>query len=330
LNELIAICGDILCSKLTHTHIRDFIATQRKLPPNYSKNFPKQSPLDVAQKQHKKLMQPRSINDKIGYISVFFQWCIAQGFMDQDYAKGKKLPGAKPGKTTHEIYTPDLIVKAFAHPGFTNDPFPHDRPERFWLPILAMHTGARLAELIQLRCDNIKQLDSVWCMEIMPDEEDAASRLKTDNAQRVVPLHPFLLELKFPEYVEQCRKMKQHRIFENCVARNGKYGKDFSQYFNKFFRPQAGLAAKRQGMKLDFHSWRNTFINAAKQCGAETRMIEETVGHFDSTGAKQSMSMDYYAQAYSPKKRYEDMMIKVSFDVDLSHLLDHPIIKAIK
>ncbi len=73
--------------------------------------------------------------------------------------------------------------------------------------------------------------------------------------------------------------------------------------------------------KKDFHSFRNTFINAAKQARVEIAMIEETVGHASALGNRQqSMSGDYYASDYNERIRYEELMLKVEFDLDHSHL----------
>ena len=146
--------------------------------------------------------------------------------------------------------------------------------------------------------------------------------MKTVNAIRTVPLHPVLAdELNFPAFVERVHKAGHDRVFPEIKPRQGKYGKVVSQWFNKTFKPKLDIQPPRKGYKKDFHSFRNTFIDAAKQARVDIGMIEETVGHASSLGNRpQSMSGDYYASHYTEKIRYEELMLKVRFDVELDRL----------
>lgn len=320
IREFLEIAGVETVQEINHRCMRDYIDVLKSLPPNYTKRHPNMAAVDVAKLEHEKTVSARTINDKIGIVSRFFKWAINQGYMEVDYADGKRLPKGKPQHSTHEAYTIEDLRKMFSAPAYENDTF--RSPYQFWMIPLALYTGARQSELAQLRCDDLYKADDIWCIRIRPDDEDDSSRVKTVNAIRTVPLHPVLTdELNFPAFVERVHKAGHDRVFPEIKPRQGKYGKVVSQWFNDRFKGKLDIQPPRAGFKKDFHSFRNTFINAAKQARVDISIIEETVGHASALGNRpQSMSGDYYASHYTEKIRYEELMLKVRFDVELDLL----------
>lgn len=71
---------------------------------------------------------------------------------------------------------------------------------RFWLPITAMLTGARIAELCQLSREDISERHGVWTLQITAA---GGRRLKTPQSERIVPLHEELIRLGFLSYVRK-------------------------------------------------------------------------------------------------------------------------------
>jgi Phage integrase family. len=319
IKEFMAISGAINIEKVNHPMMRHYVEVLQALPPNYSKNFPDRTVLEVAKLDHEKTVAARTVNDKIGIMGRFFRWAINQGYIENNFADGKRLPKGKPQKSTHEAWTLDDIQKMFDAPQYVKDSF--RSPYQFWMIPLALYTGARQSELAQLRCEDLYVTDGLWCIRIHPDADDASSRVKTINAIRTIPLHPVLVEeLKFPAFVEMVRKKGHNRIFPEIKPRQGKYGKVVSQWFNDRFKKKLDLQPPRAGFKKDFHSFRNTFIDAAKQARVPMEIIEETVGHASALGNRQqSMSGDYYASDYSERIRYEELMLKVEFAIDLTN-----------
>ncbi|QGY40525.1 tyrosine-type recombinase/integrase [Pseudodesulfovibrio cashew] len=327
IREFMAITGAVHIEDVNHPMMREYVEVLKALPPNYTKNFPNLSVVEVSRLEHDKTVTARTVNDKIGVMGRFFRWAINQGYMTTNFADGKRLPKGKPQHSTHEAYTIEDLRKMFAAPQYVNDSF--RSPYQFWMVPLALYTGARQSELAQLRCDDLYKADDLWCIRIRPDDEDDSSRVKTVNAIRTVPLHPVLTdELNFPAFVERVHKAGHDRVFPEIKPRQGKYGKVVSQWFNDRFKKKLDIQPPRAGFKKDFHSFRNTFIDAAKQARVPIEMVEETVGHASALGNRQqSMSGDYYASDYNEWIRYEELMLKVNFDVKLSHLTNskyHP------
>ena len=72
----------------------------------------------------------------------------------------------------------------------------------FWLPIAALFTGARQAELAGLRVSNVQELEGVPLLFIVVNRR-AGKRIKTKASERVVPVHPELVKLGFLNYVAE-------------------------------------------------------------------------------------------------------------------------------
>jgi integrase len=66
-----------------------------------------------------------------------------------------------------------------------------------WVPWLAAYSGARVGELAQLRRQDVTREGEHWVLLLTPE----AGTIKTNEARKVV-LHPHLVDLGFPTFVE--------------------------------------------------------------------------------------------------------------------------------
>jgi hypothetical protein len=57
-----------------------------------------------------------------------------------------------------------------------------------WVPWVCAYTGARIAEICQLRPEDIKKIDGIWCIAFAAE----AGSLKNVNSERAVPVHSAL------------------------------------------------------------------------------------------------------------------------------------------
>jgi integrase len=74
----------------------------------------------------------------------------------------------------------------------------------FWLPLLALFAGARLNELASLRASDVahNEIIGTQCIFIKA-EKRSGKRLKTEQSERFVPLHPQLIATGFLGYVSE-------------------------------------------------------------------------------------------------------------------------------
>ncbi|PZQ02475.1 MAG: hypothetical protein DI587_03335 [Variovorax paradoxus] len=131
-----------------------------------------------------------------------------------------------------------------------------DEIAQYWLPLLALLTGARQAELCNLRVSDVVQRDGVWLLDI--NEEDDGKRVKSDAGIRMVPVHSKLIHLGFLDHVEGRRRAGGGLVFPGILVNPSRTA---SLYLSDWFRDrcQALGVYKRWS---DFHALRTT-VNTA-------------------------------------------------------------------
>ena len=156
--------------------------------------------------QDKRSSTPKPIgsgtrNKFAGAVSTFFDEAIKRNRATENPAKGlrvvrrRKSHERRQAFTTAELqklFTPEL--RAEVDRGFA---------ERWWVPCIHLMNGMRTNEACQLKLRDIVEVDGIPCMRIMP--EDAEQSTKTAESDRVVPLHPQLIEIGLLDYVEKRR-----------------------------------------------------------------------------------------------------------------------------
>jgi hypothetical protein len=117
----------------------------------------------------------------------------------------------------------------------------------YWLPLLALFSGARLNELAPM-CANDVKLDpssGIHFMTVVEDDETGRT-VKTENSVRAVPIHPELLRIGFLTFVDHRRKAdgQKARLFPEIQQNSkGNYGAAFSQWFGRHKRSASTMQA---------------------------------------------------------------------------------------
>lgn len=194
-------------------------------------------------------------------------------------------------------------------------------PERFWIPLLALYTGARQNELCQLRTADVTEIEGVPYIEICHNPELHQSTKTKKN--RTCPIHPDLVALGFLEY---CKSQKHDRLWPNLKLNNGKWQHEFSKWYCVTFRKKFCDPTVR---KLDFHGLRHTFLDWYKQNASlnfdTAKLLKSIAGHLDKfdtaiIGAvADDMTFDRYGKAYKVKKQME-LIERLDYGVDISQL----------
>ena len=70
------------------------------------------------------------------------------------------------------------------------------------MPWVCAYTGARISEICQLRTEDVKEIDGIWCIAFAAE----AGSLKNVNSERIVPVHDALKDEGFLQFVASCRK----------------------------------------------------------------------------------------------------------------------------
>ncbi|SER31225.1 Phage integrase family protein [Faunimonas pinastri] len=190
--------------------------------------------------------------------------------------------------------------------------------EMYWLPVLALYTGARLNELCQLTAEHVRLHNQRFHLDLLTETESRLRpkrlKLKSAAARRLVPIHDELIRIGFLDFVELRRK-GGGRLFQNLEADqwgyySGAVGKRLNRGIHKL---------KIRGPDYTFYSFRHCFSAACTRAAVPDRTKDRLMGH------KIQGAQGYYG---SPKPEPEESAVidHLSFPgVDLSpYLQDKP------
>lgn len=237
-----------------------------------------------------------TINKQLGAVQSICIWAKENGFVPEegqwvDPFSKLRLPEERSERTSFEMAELQLL---FSAPVFTEHQFPlgaHGEAG-FWLPVLALFTGARQAELGGLTAANVQtDVETGATLLYFESERARGKRLKTEASERVVPAHPEVIRLGFLGYVEERRKADgaDAWLFPSVSPDKGRAGVPaFSQWFGRYLRA-AGVTDKAKV----FHSFRHTVKDALRRGRADHEAREALIGHAQAS----SVSWGYGAKA---------------------------------
>lgn len=214
----------------------------------------------------------------INTVLEFLGWIESQGYIENSKFKTilqsskKSIP--KRTSNARAPFTAVDLEKIFYSGAYLNGGF--KRASDYWVPLIALYTGARLGEICQLMLADIREVDGCKCFDINEDHASKSIKSKSGSA-RTIPIHKALIKLDFLGYVKHMNDMGQERLFP-LELRN---------HFNKFDAIQKRIANqfKSVGIQNDegqakvFHSFRHTVRTALVDQNIDERTIDAMVGH---------------------------------------------------
>ena len=138
-----------------------------------------------------------------------------------------------------------------------------------WVPWLCAYSGARASEVCQLRVDDVRRTEDIWCMKFDPE----AGSLKTVSSERAVPLHQAVLDRGFLAYVDT---VKSGPLFAKLSP--DKFGKRGGNGIKMIGRWVRGLDLTDTRLQPN-HSWRHRIKTLGRRCGIETDIVTAITGH---------------------------------------------------
>ena len=213
-----------------------------------------------------------TFNNYIKNLTTIFTFAKREGYLSNVPFERLKIRAKGKVSKQRSRYTESDLSKLFSKSSYPR--FEHARPHRYWLPLLALFTGARLNELCQLYLDDVEEVEGLPCLLIRANHPGQV--IKTVASERVVPLHSQLLKLGFLGFVESQRSIGASRLFPELKLhpRQG-YSKTPSRWFSSY-RKGVGFSGEE---KKDFHSFRHTVADHLKQQGVEEPKIAALLGH---------------------------------------------------
>lgn len=237
-------------------------------------------PLDLRKHTRADLLKLRSalqvdrrvstVNNILTRLSTVLTWGENNGYLERTF--DKKLKITKGADSSREAFTPDQMAKLMFH---AND-LPGTSWER-WMLGLGAITGARLNEIRQLRKADIRQVGTVWVIDINADD---CKDMKNKHSKRLVPLidgaYGFDLT-RFIAFVEA--SPAEGDLFTTSRSYTG-------QALNGIIR---SVLKTKAGGALSFHSFRHSMASLLKEHEVPLGTAQAILGH-----SSQSITFDLY------------------------------------
>jgi integrase len=276
---------------------------------------------DGIKGKHNETLDVTTIREYMNLARALFTFAVDNDYITVNPVLSGMIPPKKGNarKQRYPFSDPEDLERIF-NPNLFFD-WTKDRPERFWVPLLSLYTGARLEELCQLEVADVSEYDGIWCIHVrgetsdLDDPDDQKGRVKHETNPRILPLHPFLVDhLRFPEYVKQVQARGQKRIFHDLnknKSTNWKYGHGPSKHFGYYLRKKVRISDK----KKTFHSFRHNAADHLYDKLVLESVIEELEGRAGKTQTRKR-----YTTGYRVPVLYEEAILKLDYKVDLTHL----------
>ena len=313
LTALIQFVGNIPVNKVTKEMIGNYKKLLEYLPPSFSKTKEYKSLKGLKSEdikgKHEKTLDVTTIRDYMTLLRALFLYAEECGYIGKNpVLKGMIPPKKKNQRKQQDPFTAEELKKLFNPDIYPLDGDPHE----FWLMLLGLYTGARVEELCKLMTTDLENIDGLWVLKI---DYTVKGKLKNEHSIRFIPLHPVLVnDLRFPEYVKGMEEKGYERIFPELKLnlRTEKHYNHLDRWFRDH-RKKAGIIAPQR--KKTFHSLRHSQEDCLYKKLVPETVIEEIAGRAGKTETTRR-----YAKGHLVKTIYEEAILKLDFDLDLSHL----------
>jgi integrase len=257
-----------------------------------------------------------TVTNKFTYLKLFFEDMQSKGLYPRgdNPAHGQisfgKKERRKRKKKGSEIFTPAELATIFTPDKFLK----FKKPNEYWAPLIGLFTGARVSEICQMNLDDFLKIDGIPCFRIT--DEGAEQSLKTDASNRIVPIHPKLLDLGLLDYVASLRKQGYTQLFPNLQKGLNGFGDAQSKAFIRHVKrekvtPKAG--------KKSFHSFRTTLTQKLQDHRIAPDYRCQYLGHDLDDEHFQA-----YSRTYTVRELTEVIHPALDFEIDFSSFKQPP------
>lgn len=274
LAPLEALLGDRAVDQLKQRDIIEFFDLIEALPPRWAEKCKKRgiSLRALADEDHERRLSKKTFTDNyLNPISIFIEKAQSnwqdQGFPLTITTRAIEFKGENDeGRNKQRAMTPGELKRLFHE---VLAPLRDDKSQvhKWWLPMLAFYTGARVNELCQLNPQtdirtSPEGIEHILITEDTEGDERLRKSVKT-KVQRRVPLHPALVERGFLDYVSAVRATGSKLLFPAWNPTNGRASTQAERWFRDLLK-ESGLRDDTPAARLvGFHAFRHTLLAMA-------------------------------------------------------------------
>jgi integrase len=281
--------GDLPVARIKRPHVLRFREALQEMPLRRSGKLRTATLPELVEwsKEHTSVrrVSAETVNVLLGSVQAVCVWAQNNGLVPED------VPWSDPFSRMRlptrgfrrEPWALEELRTLFSSTIFTQGhrPVGGKGEAAFWLPLMALFTGARLNELAPLTAADVitDPATDIVAINIKEDREQGR-RLKTAGSARLVPIHPELTRIGFLKFVDWIRLAgHEARLFPLLVpGSKGGFGEAWSNWFGQYKR-RLGIKNKASV----FHSFRHGFKDAARAARVSEDLHDALTGHAGSS-----------------------------------------------
>jgi integrase len=286
IDRFIELHGNLDVVQINRTHVREF-RDAAQLVPRHRAGKLRDAPLPELAAWSRKhpgtmCIVASTINKWLSCLGAVLNWARKSGLIPDDVVWSDPVARMRLPETRsqRQPWEPEELSLLFGSPIYLSGERPTGGKGEaaYWLPLLALFSGARLNELAPMCAEDIKHdpASDVHFMTVIEDDE-AGRSVKTQGSLRAVPIHTELKRIGFLELVDHRRQTDgpRARLFPLVQSNSkGNYGAGFSQWFGRH-KGSLGIDNK----KSVFHSFRHGFKDALRGGGVNEDVNDALTGH---------------------------------------------------
>ena len=260
---LIDVIGNIDSNQLKPSHIIEYKKVVYQLPSNRSKgiyankNIAEILTMEIPEKRK---LAAATIGSNLNKVSTFLAWLARNNYSIADL--NLPLIGEAPKTDSDDEqrppFTQEELTRLFESIQYIQGT--HKKASHFWVPLIALFSGARQNEICQLYKSDIRRFEDTdhWYFDINEDSYDKS--IKKYSHTRIVPIHKKLISMGFLKYVEN---VKHERVFPELIYTRDGYAQSVSKWFCRTYLNDKNCNIKTEGSddaEAVFHSFRHNVI----------------------------------------------------------------------
>lgn len=314
--------GDIRIGEITKKRVQEFAAAISALPARLPKKLAKLALPDLLREDLSRFppKAPGTINKAFQLLAAIVEDARKRSELEEATAWPNHFPSARIDEDDNEERDREPFSADDLKRIFVDGPV-HGQGKRqeggqgeaqWWLPLLALWTGARLSELGQLRvCDVQTDDNGIAFIRI---GTSGGRKVKTRTSIRKVPVHPELRLMGFLGYVERVKAAAgaEATLWPLLKSAEGRARTAaWSQWWGNY---QGRKPISISDPRKVFHSFRHLFKDMCRDAGLSEDVHDALTGHASGKSVGRG-----YGSGHSVARLSAEVS-KVKVPVDLSHL----------
>lgn len=276
---------------IRQSHLAEFLVTLDQLPPTYRRSIAERDkPISeiVAEASQSGIpvgLSVATVNRNLVHIGKVLKSAQAEGIRIDPSVNPSLLRrfSKRAAKDEREAFTPDDVTRIFAGPVWQGCKSAKRRREAgtlvvqdwlYWVPLIAVYSGARREEICGLETADVSAVDGIPVLHIRPN---ARRGLKNPQSERIVPVHPHLVELGFLDFADKQREAGHSDLFNDLRRKSSasQIGDSMDYLWRNIQSDRLGSQPKKS-----FHSFRHYAVQGLRaESNVEKHVRAELFGH---------------------------------------------------